>query len=69
MSSIPAKVLEEASTIASHLTRGKSVDTTSQSDEPHTTADIYTTGQQLVQVARNSLLDAHALRYVHGLKE
>jgi hypothetical protein len=44
------------------LTRLKSADS-SVSDESPATIKTYNLGRQLVQVARNSLLDADALRY------
>lgn len=61
MSSMPADVLEEASAIASNLTRAKSAESSLSEDSP-TTIKTHKIGRQLVQVARNSLLDADALR-------
>ena len=59
MSSMPVDVLEEASAIASNLTRAKSL----LSEEfPDATKKTHELGRQLVQVARNSLLDQESLR-------
>ena len=59
MSSMPVDVLEEASAIASNLTTAKSL----LSEEfPDATKKTHELGRQLVQVARNSLLDQESLR-------
>lgn len=63
MSAMPSGVLEEASVIASHLTRVKSVNSSLSEGSP-TIMKTHKIGRQLVQVARNSLLDADALRRV-----
>lgn len=61
MCSIPAEVLEEASTIASRAKSTKS----SASEQSPGRVKLHEIGKQLVQVARNSLLDADALRQAH----
>lgn len=59
MSSMPVDVLEEASAIASNLTSAKSSLSEESSDVTKKTHEL---GRQLVQVARNSLLDEESLR-------
>ncbi len=58
---MPAEVVEKALSIAVHLCNEKLGDI-SQSDDSTFRGKIHDMGQQLVQVARNSLLDVDALR-------
>ena len=61
MSSIPVDVLDKASSIAARLSRDKLVDT-SQSSDSSPKEKNHELGRQLIQTARNSLLEADALR-------
>lgn len=61
MSSIPGEVLEEASSIASLLSGIKTYDSSNASEN---SPKANTIARQLVQVARNSLLDSDSLRYI-----
>lgn len=63
MSSMPAEAIDKASLFISQFSKEKSVNT-SRSDDSTSVGKVYEVGRQLVQVARNSLLDADALRQV-----
>ena len=63
MSSLPDQVLEEASTIASHLSKQKLVGHLQSEGTSTSEGAVHKIGMQLVQVARNSLLDMNGLRY------
>ena len=62
MSCLPAEVLEEASTIAARLTKEKLLKDSSHPDDSSPKVEAHEIGRQLVQVARNSLLDTNGLR-------
>ena len=63
MSSMPVEAIDKASLFISQFSKEKSVNT-SQADDSTSMGKIYEVGRQLVQVARNSLLDADTLRQV-----
>ena len=65
MSSLPVEVLEEATSIAKSVTGEKSVQTSLLGELP-SKVKTYKLGSQLVQVARNSLLDIDGLRYIQN---
>lgn len=63
ISSLPVEVLEEARDIASSMKKERTVQDSITEDTP-SKAKIHKLGGQLVQVARNSLLDISSLRYI-----
>ena len=62
MSSLPLDITVEATAIVSCVTSERTLQTSVSEDSPNR-VKIYKLGSQLVQVARNSLLDINALRY------
>ena len=65
MSSLPSKIVEEATAISVMVSGEMSLNMAASKDSP-SRADARKLGMQLVQVARNSLLDVDALRSVVG---
>ena len=63
MSCLPSDIVEEAVAISVEVSSDKSLDMSASTDSP-ARVKAHKLGIQLVQVARNSLLDIDALRLV-----